>query len=255
MILGFLKSLLGLNTPRTLPAWRDRATRFLVPSAKNRIGAEIEAHYTEAVQFHLANGLTEAEAQYATLAELGSAQAANRHFRQEHLTLYNVNELRSNLEIDRSRRRLGFYLFFMFFNFVFALGLWVTQPPSPGVPLWLLLTIFQLWWLVWFALAIRAHVLAGRLLTPPNLRQITGLRATRNLLCCAGYLFLIWGTQQDILRATGDIPYMDLFTLSIMGIFVVQYAASSSYWLQVRRKLLTAGDDWNDLPPHNTAAA
>jgi hypothetical protein len=48
---------------------------------------------------------------------------------------------------------------------------------------------------------------------------------------------------------------MDLFSLIILGIFVVQDAASSLNWLRMRRKLLTAGDDWNDPSPKNSAAA
>jgi hypothetical protein len=252
MILDFLNSLLGLNTPRTLPEWRGRATRFLIPSAKTRIGAEIEAHYTEAVQFHLANGFTEAEAQAAALAELGSAPAANRRFRQKYLTLFNVSELKTNLESDRSRRRIGCCFSF---SLIFSLCMWVIQPPSANVPLWLLVTIWQLWWLAWLALAVRAYVLAGRPLTPPTLRQITGLRVVRHLLCCVGYLILFGGNRLEILRSPSDNPYMDLFQLTVPGFFVVQYAASSCYWLQVRQKLLVPGDDWNDLPPKNTAAA
>jgi len=252
MILGFLKSLLDLNTPRTLSEWRGRAMRFLIPSAKTRIGAEIEAHYTEAVQFHLANGFSEAEAQAAALAELGSAQAANRRFRQKYLTVFNVNELKNNLKSDRSRRQIGFYFSF---NLIIALGLWVMHPPSPNVPLWFLLTIWQLWWLVWLALAIRAYVFAGRPITPPALRQITGLRAARHLLCCVGYLILFEGTRLDIVRGTTDNPYMDLLQLTVMGVFVFQSATSISYWLQVRRKLLVAGDDWNDLPPSDSSIA
>jgi hypothetical protein len=246
MILSFFECLLGWNKPRTLAEWRDRATWFLIPSAKKRIHAEIETHYTEAVQSHLANGLTETEAQAATLAELGSAQAANRRFRQKHLTMSNVYEFRNNLKFDRSWLWLGFCLSFCF---IFVLGMWVIQPPSPNEPLWLLLAIWQLWWLVWFALAIRAYVLAGRPLTLPTLRQITSLHVVRCLHCCVGYLAVLWGTRQEILRATTDNPHMDLFQLIIMGIFVVQYAMSSYNWLQVRRKLLTAGDDCNDLPP------
>lgn len=74
------------EAPPNLPGWIDIATRDLVPPAQARIRIEIGAHYAEAVHSHQASGSTEAEAQSAALAELGSAHVAAIRFGREHLT-------------------------------------------------------------------------------------------------------------------------------------------------------------------------
>jgi hypothetical protein len=74
------------RTAQTLPEWLETATGKLVPSAQARVRSEIEAHFAEAVQAHLAGGMTEPAAQAAALADLGHAKAAARRFGREHLT-------------------------------------------------------------------------------------------------------------------------------------------------------------------------
>lgn len=70
----------------TLEDWLEIATRKLAEPAKERIRAEIEAHYAEAVEAHREDGLSETDAQAAALAELGNPRAAGRRFRKSHLT-------------------------------------------------------------------------------------------------------------------------------------------------------------------------
>jgi hypothetical protein len=72
--------------PTNLAEWLEQAIGGLVPSAQARIRAEIEAHYAEAVQSHLAGGSVESAAQAAALIDLGDAKAAARRFGREHLT-------------------------------------------------------------------------------------------------------------------------------------------------------------------------
>jgi len=82
MILDHEKS----NRLHDLPGWLEIATGSLAAPAKERIRIEIEAHYSESVAAHLAEGAFESAAQAAALTELGSAKAAARRFRRQHLT-------------------------------------------------------------------------------------------------------------------------------------------------------------------------
>jgi hypothetical protein len=72
-----------------LHEWLGIATKDLVAPAKERIRAEIEAHYAEAAAAHRVEGLSESDAQREALADLGDAQEAAKRFRRQHLT---VNE-------------------------------------------------------------------------------------------------------------------------------------------------------------------
>jgi hypothetical protein len=71
---------------QTLSEWLEVATRKLVAPARERIRVEIEAHYAEAVEALLESGLSEAAATAKAVAELGTARAAAKRFRKEHLT-------------------------------------------------------------------------------------------------------------------------------------------------------------------------
>ncbi len=53
---------------------------------KERIRAEIEAHYAESVREQRANGLSQSAAETEALAELGDARTAAKRFRKGHLT-------------------------------------------------------------------------------------------------------------------------------------------------------------------------
>ncbi len=82
MILGREK----LEQVQDLSQWLVIATESLAALPKERIRAEIEAHYSEAVAAHMAEGVSRSEAQAAALSELGSAKAAGKRFRKQHLT-------------------------------------------------------------------------------------------------------------------------------------------------------------------------
>ena len=66
--------------------WLRTATKRLCVEAKERIGQEIEAHYTEAIDRYREEGVTEADAHVRALVSLGSARKAARAFRKTHLT-------------------------------------------------------------------------------------------------------------------------------------------------------------------------
>jgi hypothetical protein len=76
----------GTGGVRSIAEWLEMATRKLSAPAKERIRLELEAHFADGMESHLADGCPEAEAQAAALAELGDPSAAAKRFRREHLT-------------------------------------------------------------------------------------------------------------------------------------------------------------------------
>jgi hypothetical protein len=79
-------SLLQKPEVQTLSEWLEIVTRKLTDVSKDRIRVEIEGHYTEAVEAHREEGLSETDARTKAVAELGDAKAAARRFRKQHLT-------------------------------------------------------------------------------------------------------------------------------------------------------------------------
>jgi hypothetical protein len=69
-----------------LPGWLEEATDQLTPAARQRVSEEVEAHFADAVESHIANGESEPAARAAALAELGSPRKAGETFRKHHLT-------------------------------------------------------------------------------------------------------------------------------------------------------------------------
>lgn len=66
--------------------WLEIATDGLESAAKQRIAQELEAHYTEAVEDHVAAGQSEGAAKGTALLELGDPRAAAVNFHKSHLT-------------------------------------------------------------------------------------------------------------------------------------------------------------------------
>jgi hypothetical protein len=71
---------------RNVDDWLVIATKNLAPVGKVRICAEIEAHFADGVEGHLAEGHSLEQARQAVLAELGDPWAAGKRFRKRHLT-------------------------------------------------------------------------------------------------------------------------------------------------------------------------
>ncbi len=71
---------------QNLDEWLDLATQCLVPSAQQRLRAEIAAHHAESVQHYLAEGLPKAAAHTRALTDLGNAHAAACRYRRQYLT-------------------------------------------------------------------------------------------------------------------------------------------------------------------------
>lgn len=73
--------------------WLNIATEGLAATGKERITREIELHYAEATEAHLAQGESESAARFAALADLGEPDKAARKFRRSHLTEKEVTHL------------------------------------------------------------------------------------------------------------------------------------------------------------------
>jgi hypothetical protein len=103
-----------------LAIWLQRATDGLTAPVKERIGSEVESHYAETVDAHIANGLSEADARKAALAELGDANDAARRFRRQYLTEQEVKAAKQMLIAIHSRGRLLIsYVWFVMLSIVF----------------------------------------------------------------------------------------------------------------------------------------
>ena len=74
-----------------LELWLVVATDKLTPYAQERLRSEIKSHFFDAVENHIADGLTQLDAQMTALKELGEAKTAAKRFRQRHLTVDEVN--------------------------------------------------------------------------------------------------------------------------------------------------------------------
>lgn len=103
---------------QTLAQWVVIATWKLVEPAKERIRAEIEAHYAEAVEAHQENGMSETNARAAALAELGDPKAAGRRFCKNHLTKGEEQHLKNWNKSARSVLVLAIN-YSLFLSFVF----------------------------------------------------------------------------------------------------------------------------------------
>ena len=72
--------------PKGLAEWLEIAAEGIASTGKERITREIEVHFTEAVESHLAQGETEEAVKDNALRDLGDAKTARRKFRKRHLT-------------------------------------------------------------------------------------------------------------------------------------------------------------------------
>jgi len=124
-------SLFHQHQVKTLPEWLEIATRKLTDASKERIRAEIEVHYAEAVEAHRENGLSEADAQTKGLTDLGDAKAAARRFRKQHLTERENRTLKITGKIGRTTLILSYLLFGNVALYQLAMPQNALPPPYP----------------------------------------------------------------------------------------------------------------------------
>jgi uncharacterized membrane protein len=229
----------------------------LVPSAQARVRAEIEAHFAEAVQSHLANGLFASAAQAAAVADLGDPHAAAQRFRREHLTIGEAKAVGARLNAARRTGLLFYALLIVLLSSTLVSLLQITEwafaPALDARFLFLPATILMLV-LICAGLGLAADVLGHRQPTLATTRRI----------------FLIWtimGLIQQILTITilpatlirvwlfRELPYEDLMIkvgcgMSILGA-LLSIAPTVLLNFRLHRKLASARED--DLPPRQSA--
>jgi hypothetical protein len=79
--------------PASLSEWLEIATKGIAAAGKERITREIEAHFAEAVEAHIAQGEPEPVAQAKAVIALGDATVAAKRFRRNHFTEEEVKSL------------------------------------------------------------------------------------------------------------------------------------------------------------------
>jgi len=216
---------------QTLDAWLALATGALVPSAQAPIRAEIEAHYAEALQTHLANGSAESAAHAAALADLGNAKSAARRFRRTYLTQKEAHRL-----AQYDTFPIKFINIFNRYNPVFLL-LFLLRPSKdhhlPQPWLWFLLFLYA-GNALFEILTIRSR--AGRRPTVAVRRQRELVDLFSALVSTPLYFLLAWGF--------GAIPTsIMLYVIPVLGLLWVFVIA---HLIRRRKKLLTAIE--TDIP-------
>jgi hypothetical protein len=113
--------LVGKHSVCNLPEWLEIATKSLAVPAKERIIAEINEHYAEAVTSHLAEGLSESDAKISSLAELGDARKAAKRFRKIHMTKFDSTQVIFRFNLAKSRLVMagGYFAWLMWFLMCF----------------------------------------------------------------------------------------------------------------------------------------
>jgi hypothetical protein len=79
--------------PQDVRAWVRLAAIELTEPIKKRFLLEIEAHYSEAVAVHQAEGLSELDACRVALSELGDPNEAAKRYRKQHLTIWEAEKI------------------------------------------------------------------------------------------------------------------------------------------------------------------
>lgn len=103
-----------LKRPESVDRWLEIATKGLCAQAKERIRAEIQSHYDDAVAESMEQGLSAAEAHAAAVAGLGNPRRSRRAFRHSYLTERQARYVQQLGTPDRKRLRLPLFLVALF---------------------------------------------------------------------------------------------------------------------------------------------
>jgi hypothetical protein len=225
---------------RGLEGWLELATDKLEVPARERIAKEIEAHYAEAVNVHLATGESEMSAQAAALAELGDPQEASWNFQRSHLTESEAKWLQS---MERAASRPLFSLRMLPVDVIPIAGLSLLCSNSRGM--------------FYFRLAATGI---------PILIAFIGFRLVPRLL---------WGrtfSHASFLRGLALCYFITFVALVVCGLAITAVPAYDSWvllngafifyvmgyshnpGLRIWNKLRKLGDKRDELPPQQSSA-
>lgn len=206
----------------TLSDWVDIATRKLTNASKERIWAEIEAHYTQAVEAHRESGLPELDARKTALIQLGDARAAAKSFRKRHLTEREEKTLEAANKAGRSVwNLLVYYGVFLVFTNVYVLESMIIRfhNPWPYLGFQFVLFIF---------IPTTAFVVARRSGTRPN-RHVLLTEALTDYVVRSLLLYFIF-------CAFNPFPASNAFwsNLAFMP-YLPRFLFSLHVWIKLRR--------------------
>ncbi|MGD1020686.1 MAG: hypothetical protein ABSA12_15345 [Verrucomicrobiia bacterium] len=211
--------------------WLKTATTGLVAPAKQRIRTEIEAHYRQAVAAHVADGLSEARAKTAAVAELGDSIAAWKRFRRTHLTTADAMQAARWLKWAGSVWwLLSMYLIFSFVLYMERDLAHEKRYLAPSV-------YFPVGFLALVVVPTVCFVLARRRSPKPNTRLIVLMQSGAFY---AWMLCLFFSTD-------GPSYWFLVMCLWFAGCMLFR---PLRIWYKLRR----AGDDWSEMPPRNAAS-
>lgn len=123
-----------------LDRWLEYATKNLCEEARREIRQEIETHYSDALESHVAAGQPDPEARLLAMADLGDPKESNRQFRRSHLTLKEAKHF-SGLLLPPKRR----YVWFQFLIATLLTGSMALINRRPAM-LWILGPLLIIVW-------------------------------------------------------------------------------------------------------------
>ena len=187
--------------PKDLVEWLDIATKGIASAGKERITREIEVHFAEAVEGHLAKGETEEVAQARAIIALGDPTVAAKRFRRSCLT-EEERQLVSKLLLRTGKMSK---LLYNFIAIAFFLGLMVFTG------FWKPSLVFDVVLLLLFALPIVSFVISRRYGVKSKARLLIFVELAHGLLCALA--IILFG---------GEAPHEALTTFAgvVVGIII-----------------------------------
>jgi hypothetical protein len=246
--------------PQNFSEWLEVATWNLVPSAQARVRPEIEAHYAEAVQAHLAADVGDSAAQAAALADLGEAKAAAKRFSQQYLTTLEVKTLGKQIFNARSTEltipRMA-VLFCSFMMSVLSLIGWIFGLQTNVRHFYFFTAPLLMAYLAITSLDLVAIVLARRRPTTTLARHFSSIGTSKRLAVQFGAVAL----SIDMLIGNGpERLFGDSFYFLMQLVFAILIVANlvgavgeNRKDSLLRKKLAAASED--DLPPSDPSTA
>ena len=236
----------------TLQDWLEIATGKLAKPARERIRAEIEAHYTEARDTHYAEAqnshqedeMSKWNAHLAALEDLGDARIAAKRFRREHLTEREAQILKL---WDRHGSSLAWLLtnYVITGGFLFCMTIgrrhihWVSVPPMIYVLIGSALILAQFGFLPTFRFIAARR---GR----ANLNRILLLMQALNLSVFGVFLCVLL-----YMMSRNHLPTLSSLAQPLICIFGPLFTGLNL--LGIWRKLGRMEMGWNDNRPAGAA--
>lgn len=222
---------------RGLAGWLEIATDGLEAPAKQRIAHEIEVHYAEAINDHMAAGEPELSAQLTALEELGDPQAAAVNFQKSHLTESEA-KLMKGMEWTASK---PFFSFWILPLDIIPLSVFVFFCVFPHQISHLrLLAVAMLVAYAGFRLIPRL-LCATTLPRTSFIRRLALISLLTQVALSIWYALFIYATSHDIFVSA----YFGLYILLLPNF-------KSNSPLRVWNKLRKMGDERNKLPGWQT---